>query len=72
MVTKNESADAARMRAFQDAIRELREAENDAEKTAARDQVTKLVSEQLDADLENREKELAAIEQTRERASQAA
>ncbi len=56
-------ADAARMRAFQDAIRELREAENDAEKTAARDQVTKLVSEQLDADLENREKELAAIEQ---------
>ena len=55
--------DAARMRAFQDAIRELREAEDGEDKTAAREQVTKLVSEQLDADLENREKELAAIEQ---------
>lgn len=55
--------DAARMRAFQDAIRELREAENTEEKTFARERVTKLVSEQLDADLENREVELAAIEQ---------
>lgn len=55
--------EAARMRAFQDAIKELREAEDAAEKASARENVTKLVSEQLDADLENREKELAAIEQ---------
>ncbi len=55
--------DAARMRAFQDAIRALREAENAEDKSAAREQVTKLVSEQLEVDLGNREKELAAIEQ---------
>lgn len=55
--------DAARMRAFQEAIRELRTSENDDDKAAARGLVTKLVSEQLDADLANREKELAAIEQ---------
>ncbi|MDX1927816.1 MAG: hypothetical protein SFV81_14935 [Pirellulaceae bacterium] len=55
--------EAARMRAFQDAIKELREAEGADEKASARENVTKLVSEQLDADLESREKELAAIEQ---------
>ena len=55
--------EAARMRAFQDAIRELRSALNDEEKAAAREEVTKLVNEQLDADLANRESELAAIEQ---------
>ncbi len=55
--------DAARMRAFQDAIKELRESESEDEKAAAREHVTKLVSEQLEVDLENREKELSAIEQ---------
>ena len=55
--------DAARMRAFQEAIRELRQSENDENREAARGLVSKLVSEQLDADLANREKELAAIEQ---------
>ena len=55
--------DAARMRAFQDAIRELRGSKDDESKAAAREEVTRLVSEQLDADLENRESELAAIEQ---------
>ena len=55
--------EAARMRAFQDAIRELRTAKSEDDKAAARKEVTDLVSEQLDADLENREKELAAIEQ---------
>jgi len=55
--------EAARMRAFQDAIGELRSAENDEEKSTARALVAKLVGEQLDADLESREKELAAIEQ---------
>jgi len=55
--------DAARMRAFQDAIKELREADNSDEKADARERVTKLVSEQLEVDLDNREKELAAIGQ---------
>jgi hypothetical protein len=55
--------DAARMRAFQDAIKELRGAEDEAEKATARERVAKLVSEQLDADLDSREKELTAIEQ---------
>ncbi len=55
--------DMARMREFQDAIKELREADNDEDKLAARDRVTNLVSEQLETDLVNREKELAAIEQ---------
>ena len=57
------SEDAARMRSFQEAIRELRKAESADEKSAARDRVTKLVSEQLEVDLANREKELVAIEQ---------
>ncbi len=55
--------DVARMREFQAAIRELREAKDDEEKKEARDKVTQLVSDQLDADLANREEELAAIEQ---------
>ncbi len=62
-VVRMSPEDAARMRAFQDAIRELRGAENDDDKAAAREVVTKLVSEQLDSDLASREKELVAIEQ---------
>lgn len=62
-MTRMSPADADRMRSFQDAVKQLREAENSEGKAAARDQVEKLVSEQLDIDLESREKELAAIEQ---------
>jgi hypothetical protein len=60
--TRMTPEDAARMRAFQEAIRALRSAESDEDKTAAREEVTELVSEQLDSDLANREEELDAIE----------